>query len=269
MFDIGVNLASSRFRNRDQMICTAQESLMGIISISNSASEWNKNIGYCSAWTTPQFLVKTTIGIHPHHAHEATFQNFIDLEHLAARPEVVAIGECGLDFDRMFSTKEQQIDVFRRQIYIAQKVNKPLYLHVRDGREKAMGLFVEIMLDARTRYPHLQGIVHCFTSGPSELETILQLGLYFGVTGWVCDERRNRLLRNALLAVPPKMLLECILFETDAPYLTPPEFAKTNKINQPHAVWEVVEYVSNLLQVDKQTLVQASVANTKTLFSLV
>lgn len=273
MFDIGVNLANSRFRNQvDHVVHAAKENgLGGIISISNSHGEWSQNLHFCATYSTPVFTMRTTIGIHPHHANEAMDNPELwkEMKELVKQPLVVAVGECGLDFDRMQSTREHQIEVFKKQIELAQAVNKPLYLHVRDGKtEKAMEPFITILTKAKRKYPHLRGIVHCFTAGSRELDTFLQLGFYFGITGWVCDERRNKFVKNALRSMPISLLMQCILFETDAPYLTPPKFAMTEKTNYPHAVLEIVEYVADLLEVDKSELIRASINNTRELFAM-
>ncbi len=104
---------------------------------------------------------------------------------LAAQPEVVAIGECGLDFNRNFSTPEEQERAFVAQLRIAADLNMPVFMHCRDAHERFMTL-LEPWLDK------LPGaVLHCFTGTREEMQACVAHGIYIGITGWVCDERRG------------------------------------------------------------------------------
>ena len=126
-------------------------------------------------------------------------------------PTFVAVGECGLDFFRDYSPRDAQRRAFAAQLELAAEVGKPVFLHQRDAHEE----FVAMLAPARASLAG--GVAHCFTGGPAELDAYLELDLYIGVTGWVCDERRGAALRAAV----PRIPLDRLLVETDAPYLLP------------------------------------------------
>ena len=131
---------------------------------------------------------------------------------MTARPEVVAVGECGLDFNRDYSPREDQISAFESQLALGARSGLPLFLHQRDAHDVFLGML-------RDAWPDLKAgaVVHCFTEGPREAEDYLDLGCHLGVTGWVCDEREGDALRAAVPLIPRERLM----LETDAPYLLP------------------------------------------------
>jgi TatD DNase family protein len=128
---------------------------------------------------------------------------------MAKHPRVVAIGECGLDFNRNYSPHPDQEKWFIAQIELALEVGKPLFLHSRDAHPR----FSEIL----KKYKPQRAVAHCFTGEKEELHSYLDLGLYIGITGWICDERRGAHLLELVREIPRDKLL----LETDAPYLTP------------------------------------------------
>ena len=95
---------------------------------------------------------------------------------------VVAVGECGLDFNRDFSPRDRQIEVFELQLELAKNVKKPVYLHERDAFDTQLALLKHHQIQ--------QGVAHCFTGNVQQMRAYLDLGLYIGITGWLCDERR-------------------------------------------------------------------------------
>src|SRR5690606_12287965 len=166
-----------------------------------------------------------TAGVHPHHAVELDAHTVDALRELAAQPKVVAVGECGLDFFRNFSPPDAQERAFVAQLELAAECGLPVFLHQRDAHER----FTAILTEHRKSLTG--GVAHCFTGGPAELEAYLELGLYIGVTGWLCDDRRGAALRAAL----PRIPLDRLLLETDAPYLLPRDLAEKprNRRNEP------------------------------------
>lgn len=265
LFDIGVNLCAKQFKGMHEELKThsLEGGLSGWITISNSQREWAPNLDLCRRLTDESFKVYCTIGVHPHNAKDAQGEEtFAALEEALRNPCVVAVGECGLDYNRMFSPKEKQIEVFRRQIEIAAASGKPLYLHDRDSHDD----FLAILRDARARFPHLKGVVHCFTGTSEMMQSYVDLGFYIGITGWLCDDRRNADLVRAVETLP----LDRLLLETDAPYLTPKEYAKRWKVhtNQPDAVAYVSDRLARTLRIDEQELVKVAAKNAKDLFGI-
>ncbi len=152
-----------------------------------------------------------TAGFHPHMAQSFSSDSESVLRELAARDEVVAIGETGLDFYRNHSPPAVQQRVFERHLELAAELQLPVFLHQRDAHQR----FTEIL---RAHREHLvDGVAHCFTEGPEAARDYIELGLHIGVTGWICDERRGEALRQAVGAIPAERLM----VETDCPYLLP------------------------------------------------
>ena len=152
-----------------------------------------------------------TIGVHPHNARGFDRHTQDQLRNLARAPDVVAIGECGLDYDRDFSPRPEQRSAFEGQLELAAELQKPVFLHQRSAHDD----FYRILKNARERL--VGGVVHCFTGDARELEAYLELGLCIGMTGFVCDERRGTHLQQLLGRIPRDRLL----LETDAPFLLP------------------------------------------------
>ncbi|MBI2399254.1 MAG: TatD family hydrolase [Xanthomonadales bacterium] len=158
----------------------------------------------------PGFLYATA-GLHPHHAHEYDAELDALLRSLLAHPEVVAVGETGLDYHRDFSPRDAQRFAFEQQLAIAIEVQKPLFLHQRDAHVD----FIAILDAVRGPLPPV--VVHCFTGERQELVDCLDRGFHIGITGWICDERRGEHLRELVRLIPADRLM----IETDAPYLLP------------------------------------------------
>jgi TatD DNase family protein len=152
-----------------------------------------------------------TAGIHPHHAQDFRPEDLPGLEALLARREVVAVGECGLDYNRMFSPREAQLRCLEAQLDLAARTRKPLFLHERDASADLLA----ILRPWRAQLG--SAVVHCFTGDGATLDAYLALDLHIGITGWICDERRGLHLRDLVTRIPPDRLM----LETDAPYLLP------------------------------------------------
>lgn len=157
-----------------------------------------------------------TAGVHPHHAVEYTDECDAEMRALHAHPEVVAVGECGLDYFRDFSPRPAQRMAFERQLQLAADLGKPhalkpLFLHQRDAHDD----FVAMMKNFDGRLG--PAVVHCFTGSRKELFDCLDRDWYIGITGWLCDERRGSHLRELVKHIPANRLM----IETDAPYLLP------------------------------------------------
>ena len=163
------------------------------------------------------------VGYHPHDASQCSANELDFLTDLAQKPRIKAWGEIGLDYNRMYSPREDQEKWFVRQLQIAAQLQLPLIFHERDTR----GRFLEILkADFKNESG---GVVHCFSGTVSELQEYLDLGVYIGVTGIVTLRARGSDLREMVPHIPANRLV----VETDAPYLTPaPEKYHTRR-NEP------------------------------------
>ena len=201
----------------------------------------------------------STAGTHPHHA-EGFGAAREELAALLRLPQVVAGGECGLDYYRDFSPREVQRAAFAAQLETAAAARKPVFLHQRD----AHGDFVAILKDHRQAL--VGGVAHCFTGGRSELEDYLALDLHIGVTGWVNDERRGQSLREAVPHIPSNRLM----VETDAPYLLPRDLlpAPKSRRNEPGFLPHIAAAVANLRGESLETVAAVSTRNAVRFFGL-
>jgi TatD DNase family protein len=210
LVDIGVNLAHRSFAgDRDAAIGRAQAAGVRTMIVTGTSLRASHE-ALRLAEERPGVLYATA-GVHPHDARHCDARTIAGLRALAAAPAVVAIGECGLDFNRDFSPRPVQVEWFRRQLELAKELGLPLFLHERD----AATAFLEV-LDAVQPEP-AQVVVHCFTGDGPTLQQYLRRGYNIGITGWICDERRGEHLRALVRMIP----LDRLLVETDAPFLTP------------------------------------------------
>ncbi|WP_246369786.1 TatD family hydrolase [Saccharibacillus deserti] len=208
--DIGINLMHRSFgSDREQVVETAAEAgVTRLILTGTSVRGSEAAAAYAARYPGRLYA---TAGVHPHDAKSCGESTLRSLRELAAGDSVVAIGECGLDYNRDFSPREVQREWFAKQIGLAAELALPLFLHERDAHTD----FAELLREHRPK--DLSAVVHCFTGSEEELRTYLEMGLHIGITGWICDERRSGALRELVRLIPPNRLM----IETDTPFLTP------------------------------------------------
>jgi TatD DNase family protein len=259
LIDIGANLGHDSFdADRGEVLDRALAAgVRRLIVTGTSVTASAKAIEL--AESAPARLYATA-GIHPHHAVELDAASAAALRRLSGHPGVVAVGECGLDFFRDFAPRDAQRRAFESQLELAADVGLPVFLHQRDAHAE----FVELLTRHRPRL--VGGVAHCFTGGPDELEDYLELGLFVGVTGWVCDERRGQDLRDAVPSIP----LDRLLLETDAPYLLPRDLKPQprSRRNEPAFLPHVLERVAALMGLGADVVAAATTANAERLFDL-
>ncbi len=257
--DIGVNLTHTSYAaDRDSVIMRAQRSGVSQMIVTGAcAASTAAAIALCRLHPSRLFA---TAGVHPHHASEVSAVVLGEIGVLARAPEVVAIGECGLDYYRAFSPPTVQRHAFARQLELAAQLGKPVFLHQRD----AHGDFLAILREHRA---HLGGgVAHCFTAGITELDNYLELGLYIGITGWICDERRGAHLLELVQRIPADRLL----LETDGPSLLPRTLTPkpVSRRNEPQYLPHIAAVIARARAEPLATLARASTAATRRLFAL-
>lgn len=259
MFEIGVNLTSNQFdKDREQVIERAKiAGILGMLITGTSVEESQQ--AYDLACQYPDFCWSTA-GVHPHQASGWNSSVELAIRTLAANKQVVAIGECGLDFNRNFSPEEQQEVAFTEQLSLAAQLQLPVFLHCRDAYPR----FVELLEPWLSQLPG--AVVHCFTGNQRELEHYLSLGLSIGITGWVCDERRGAELRSLLPLIPA----EYLLFETDSPYLLPRDMESKPKSrrNEPCFLPHIIRQSALWRNEDPFWLAAETENNARRLFNL-
>jgi TatD DNase family protein len=182
-----------------------------------------------------------------------------ELRRLAALEQVVAIGECGLDFNRDFSPRPQQEKWFEAQVALAEELQMPLFLHERDADQR----FSEILTAVRKSVP---AVVHCFTGSRESLKMYLDMGLHIGITGWICDERRGEPLRELVREIP----LDQLMIETDAPFLLPRSMTTKPKDgrNEPGFLPYVLEAVADCLGKPSEEIARITTETARSFFQL-
>ena len=254
-YDIGLNLFSRPFPDPEKVLRNARDASVTCI-LTGSDPEENERI---HTFTKTHSGVFGTAGIHPHNADDAREEDFRRIrEILRENPRVVAVGECGLDYDRMFSAKDSQLDCLRRHMDLAEEVDKPMFLHERDASEDLMRLFEDRKELCR------RSVVHCFTGDWDTLRRYISMGFMIGITGWICDDRRAEALRDAVAALPN----DRFMIETDAPYLTPKNAPGLSRINIPENIRYVAKDLAYYMSVPQEELEKYARQNTRRFFGL-
>jgi TatD DNase family protein len=255
LVDIGANLTHASFRaDLGAVLERAREHGVGqIIVTGTSVAESRHAVELAQA----QGLYATA-GVHPHHARDCDDSTIPALREIAAQSRVVALGECGLDFNRNYSPHPDQERWFEAQLELARELGKPVFLHSRDAHPRFAQVLKANDVGA--------GVAHCFTGEAAELRAYLDLGLHVGITGWICDERRGAHLLELVKEIPEDRLL----VETDAPYLTPRDLHPPPKArrNEPAFLPHVLRAVARARGEAPEALAEATTRNARRLFRL-
>ncbi|WP_354623869.1 TatD family hydrolase [Psychromonas sp. MME2] len=259
MIDIGVNLTNKRFQNDlHEVIDNAKQAGLSALIITGTDIESSEK-AIALAQTEQDFLF-CTVGIHPHDASNFDSHSLAKLAQLAENPQVKAIGECGLDFNRNYSTPAEQEYAFVQQLELAVQLQLPVFMHERDANAR----FIELLTPYRQQLPH--AVLHCFTGNETELERCLALDLHIGITGWICDERRGSELFDLVKLIPDNRLL----IETDAPYLLPRSMRPKPKSsrNEPKYLPYIAQTIALARQQSVQTVIRNTQKNSQAFFNL-
>jgi len=238
LIDIGVNLTNSAFDGKHEAVLerayTAGVAQLVLTGTSVDGSEQALNL--CRALDESGQRLFATAGIHPHSASDWNSDSAQRLQALLQAPNVRAVGECGLDFNRDFSPRAQQEKVLEHHLALAVDLQLPVFLHERDANPRLL----EILQDYRDHLP--AAVVHCFTGEKDALFSYLDLDLHIGITGWICDERRGTHLHPLVREIPRGRLM----LESDAPYLLPRTLRPKPKSgrNEPAYLPEVLREVA-------------------------
>jgi TatD DNase family protein len=259
LVDIGINLAHDSFNSdRDAVIARALQA--GVVQMLVTGSDGPSTQAAVALARKHPGRLFSTAGVHPHHARELSDELLAELAQAATLPEVVAVGECGLDYYRDLSPRATQQKAFHRQLELAARVHKPVFLHQRDAHED----FVAILREHRK---DLSGAVaHCFTGSREELLTYLQMDLAIGITGWICDERRGAHLLPLMREIPADRLM----LETDGPYLLPRDLPTKpeSRRNEPGFLPHIAATVARARGVTREELAASTTEAARQLFSL-
>ena len=219
------------------------------IASAGSLAHCDEGIAFARAWPG----VSVTIGVHPHEARHWDDELAAGLEERAREPEVVAIGEAGLDYHYDYSPHDAQERAFRDQIALARVTGKALVVHNRSSDDACARVLDE------ERAHELQGVVHCFSSGVALARKVIDAGWYLGFTGIVTFKNAEE-VREALALTPR----DRVLIETDSPFLAPVPLR--GKRNEPAYVVHVAAHLARLWRVDIEEVAACTTANALRLY---
>jgi len=262
LIDIGFNFTSSAFR-KDEDAVIKRALLAGVTHFVITGSDIDESERAAELATHYPGMVSTA-GVHPHLAKTWQEDSCSRLNELAKDERVVAIGEAGLDYNRNYSSPEQQRLAFEAQLKLASELDMPIFLHERDAHED----FKTILASYRNQLPKV--VVHCFTGSNEELDCYLDLDCHIGITGWICDERRGHHLHESIKKIPANRLM----IETDAPYLLPRDLPKDSypkpdgRRNEPAYLPHILSTVAKCRNVSLQQTAQETTQTAKDFFAI-
>lgn len=262
LVDVGANLAHSSFADdlpqtieRARIAGVSQINVTGT-SIANSED----SLRIASLYPDTCF---STVGIHPHEADTFQDSDTDSLRRIASNDSVKAIGEAGLDYNRNYSKRENQIRAFEAQLELAAELCMPIFVHERDAADDMLSII------ARYRESISKIVVHCFTGDEATLKAYLALDLHIGITGWICDERRGLHLRELVSLIPANRLM----IETDSPYLMPRDFPmkkdlQSSRRNEPCTLAHIAATIARCRNESYEELAEHTTRTSRGFFSL-
>lgn len=198
--------------------------------------------------------VYVAVGIHPHEVKDIDDDTYDELRELATMEKVVAYGEIGLDFFRNLSPRSVQLERFGEQLELAAEIGLPVIIHDRAAHRETLDML-------GSQQGKLRGVIHCFSGDRTMAKQCLDLGFAISVPGTVTFDKAEE-LRRVVQYVP----LECLLVETDAPYLAPQPHR--GKRNEPAYVAKTVAKIAELKGLSYQEIACRTADNAKALFGL-
>lgn len=255
--DIGANLCSPKFaRDLPEVVARAQQA--GVSRMLVTASDLEESAQVLQLCQQYPDLLFATAGVHPHRASQVDADFIQQLETCLEAPCIRACGEMGLDYNKNYSAPADQEAVFAAQLELAANKALPVFLHERDANKRFLGIF------RPWRDALVGGVLHCFTGTADSLCAYLDLDLYIGITGWICDIERGHLLRQIVRNIPDDRLL----IETDAPYLTPQTIEHPPNRNEPALLPEVARVIAKCRAQSVEHVANISHRNAAQLFRL-
>ncbi len=259
MIDICFNFTHTSFRGDEEAVLQrAVDAGVERMIVTGSRIEESREC-LALAQQYPEQLWSTA-GIHPHRAREWDAQSADAIRDLAEHEKTVAIGECGLDYNRNFSTRQQQLYAFEAQLELAAECRLPAFMHERDAHDDFVRLVERYRSDLQA------AVIHCFTGNKHQLQAYLELDLHIGITGWICDERRGHHLHHFIDIVPDERLM----IETDAPYLLPRDLSPKprDRRNEPAYLPHIRDTVARLRGASPDELAATTTQNAERFFGL-
>lgn len=194
----------------------------------------------------------SAVGVHPSNICENSYDELEKIKALYSHPKCVAVGEIGLEYHYDFVPKDKQLDIFERQLALANELDLPVIVHDREAHEDTMNLL--------RRYKP-KGVVHCFSGSVEMAKEVLKLGMYIGLGGAVTFKNARKPLEVAEMVPDDRLLLE-----TDCPYMTPVPFR--GQRNSSDLIAFSAEKIAEVRHTDPQQLIYRAAENAHSLFKV-
>lgn len=249
IIDSHVHLNSERFdEDRDEVLKRIEKNLDFVVNIGYDLESSEISVDYANKYS----FVYATIGFHPDEIEGYSDEAEKKLEELAKNKKVLAIGEIGLDYHWMTRPKEEQWEIFRRQLRLARKLNKPVVIHTREAMEDTINILNE--------FPDITGILHCY---PGSVETAKRMidRFYLGIGG-VLTFKNARKLIDVVTDIP----IEKLVIETDCPYMAPTPYR--GQRNEPIYTEEVAKKIAELKNISYDEVVRITNENTRKVYRM-
>lgn len=251
IFDTHSHYDDEKFdADREELLSSLNES--GVCGVIDCGCDKNSSLKAIELSEKYGFVF-AAIGIHPHEAAEAGEGDLEELKALCSKEKVVAVGEIGLDYHYDFSPRDVQLELFEKQLILANELDLPVIVHDREAHEDTLNLL-------KKHRP--KGVVHCFSGSAESAKEVLRLGMYIGLGGAVTFKNAKKPLEVA--AVVPK---DRLLLETDCPYMAPVPLRGSRCDSSMIAY--TAEKLAEVLSCDAQTLIDRCRENAKALFKKV
>ncbi|WP_374611096.1 TatD family hydrolase [Sphingorhabdus sp.] len=238
-------------QEREVLARARANGVQGMLNISTRESEWDAVIGLAER----EPAVWASVGIHPHEADQHGDMTSAKLVEKARHPDVIGIGETGLDYFYNYSDREQQQACFRQHIVAARESGLPIIVHTRDAEEDTARIMREEMEQGA-----YSGVIHCFTASADFARIALDLGLYISLSGIVTFKNAKD-LQEIAQTIPDDRLL----IETDSPFLAPvPHRGRTC---EPAFVSDTARFLAELKNIEIESVAAQTTSNFFRLFS--
>ncbi len=250
IFDTHAHYDDSRFDEDREAVFTSLKE-QGVTNIVNCGCDLKTSLKTVD-FTEKFDFIYGAVGVHPHEAEDTTEEELLKIQKLYGKEKIVAVGEIGLDYHYDFSPRDRQIEIFERQIQLANELALPAIIHDREAHEDTMNILKKYIP---------KGVVHCFSGSSEMAKEIIKLGLYIGIGGAVT-------FRNAKkpVEVVEYLPLDRLVLETDAPYMTPVPF-RGQRCDSTHIAY-TAEKIAEIKNIDVQELIDICNENAKRLFGI-
>jgi len=262
LIDTHAHIHFDEFRNTLESVFENAKSsnVVSIITVGTNEEDSLKALEFINNQDTLKLSdgigLYATTGIHPHDAGRGK-AGYSKLEELvynhSSKDSIKAIGECGLDYFKGYSSKSEQFEMLELHLSLAKTLSLPVVFHVRDAWDDFFAIL--------KNHPDTRGVIHSFTGYPEHVELAVSHGLYFGINGIMTFTKDQKQL-DALKTMPDELML----LETDCPYLAPAPFR--GKPNQPSYITEIAQFVAKATDNNIEYICNSTSQNAKELFAL-